>query len=404
MSKLLAVEDALARLDESIERLQSESLELNACLDRVTREELRAQIDLPPFDQSAMDGYAVRSDDLVRVPNSLELSGVVVAGGQDRRRELRHGTTCRIFTGGLIPTGADAVVRQEWTQRIGDSVQFDRPAPVGQDIRRQGEELRAGTSLLGPGVRLNAGHLAMLGMAGVAQLQVSRSPRICVLVSGDEIVTAGNSLRPGQVYDANGPLIRAWLARGGYRNVQVKRLLDDEKAVQDTLEHAFANFDLILSSGGVSVGDRDLIVPTAEQLGAHRIFWKVSQKPGKPVFVAKKNQCLLMGLPGNPASVLVNLAVFVRRALDRLEGLESPGPQIARGVLVKSVDRDPSRDRWVRVSIESDERGMTRILPQDMQASHMLSNLAASDALAWIKAGEGNAPAGSVVPWLRLGI
>lgn len=401
---LLSVTEAFARLDEAVPSLPTQTIAIGDALHRVTRESIQAGCDLPPFDQSAMDGYAVRASDLITVPNSLRLSGEVAAGKQERRAELRHGTTCRIFTGGMIPAGADAVVRQEWTTPIGDSIQFDRPTPAGQDIRRQGEELRRGSVLLEPGVRLNAGHLAMLSMAGVATLQATRAPRIRVLVSGDEIVGASQTLAPGEVHDANGPLICNWLARAGYQDVTVERVADEVQAVEQALARAFAEADLILSSGGVSVGDRDLIVPSAEKLGAKRLFWKVAQKPGKPIFVACKGASVMMGLPGNPASVLVNLASFVRRALDRMDGVANIGPSIAHGVLVKGIQRDRSRDRWVRVSIENDERGMTRVMPQAMQASHMLSNLASADALAWIPAGEESAAAGSVVKWFRLGL
>ena len=401
---LISVDDALSRLAEAVAPLPAESLAVGDALDRVTRERLKAQCDLPPFDQSSMDGYAVRSTDLVNAPNSLELSGVVAAGLQERRRTLRHGTTCRIFTGGMIPEGADAVVRQEWTQRIGDTVIFDRPAPQGQDIRRRGEELALGSPLLEAGLRLNAGHLGLLSMAGCGTITVSRAPRIRVLVSGDEVISPGQPLGPGQVYDANGPLLCSWLARGGYREVTVERLPDEEAAVVGSLSRAFDEADLILSSGGVSVGDRDLIVPSAEAVGAERVLWKVAQKPGKPLYVARKGRSILMGLPGNPASVLANLAVFVRYALDVMEGVADRGPQLRSAVLVKGIERDARRDRWVRIQVENDERGLDRATPLNLQGSHMPSNLAVSNALAWIRAGEGSATTGSVVQYLNLGL
>ncbi len=400
----LSVEAAFAKLDESIRPLPTVRMPLGRALNRVTAEALAAQCDLPPFDQSAMDGYALRVSDAVQWPVRLPLSATVAAGPHDALPVLPAGHACRIYTGGLIPQGADAVVRQEWTVREGEAVVIQRATPPGQDIRRQGEELRRGAGLIEAGRRLNAGHIAMLSMAGVAEASVRRAPRIRVLVSGDEVVDAGRSLRPGEVYNANGPLILAWLSQAGYADVAVEQVADSEEAVRAALQSAFDKSDLVLTTGGVSVGDKDLIAPEAEKLGAVRVLWKVAQKPGKPLYVARHGEALLMGLPGNPASVLVNLATFVRRALDRLEGVETPGPRLLTGVLVTGIKADAERESWVRVRIEVDARGMTRVLPQTHQASHMLSNLTVADALAWVAASPTPLPAGHTVRWLNLGL
>ncbi|MGH8519145.1 MAG: molybdopterin molybdotransferase MoeA, partial [Panacagrimonas sp.] len=347
--------------------------------------------------------YALRAADVTSHPVRLPLAGVVAAGPHTRLPRLPAGHACRIYTGGLIPEGADAVVRQEWTRRDADAaVIIERATPIGQDIRPQGEELRRGTLLLDAGRRLNAGHVAMLAMAGVAEVPVRGAPRIRVLVSGDEVIDAGRELRPGEVYNANGPLVAGWMAQAGYAGVSVEHVADTESAVAAALSRAFAEADLVITTGGVSVGDRDLIAPGAEQLGATRVLWKVAQKPGKPLYVARHGRVLLMGLPGNPASVLVNLVSFVRRALDRLEGVAEPGPQVGTGVLVTGIRPDAERESWVRVRIEADPRGMTRVHPQPNQASHMLSNLAAADRLAWVAASNSPLPAGSVVRWIDL--
>jgi molybdopterin molybdotransferase len=399
-ASLPGIEQAMALLDAAIEPLPAVQVGIGAALNRVTIQTVTAACDLPPFDQSAMDGYALRAAD---APARLPLAQTVAAGPHERRPRLPEGHACRIYTGGLIPEGADAVVRQEWTRRDGDdAVSIERPTPVGQDIRPQGEELRRGTPLIEAGRRLNAGHVALLSMAGVAELAVRRAPRIRVLVSGDEVIDAGRELRPGEVYNANGPLVSGWLAQAGYRDVRVEHVADTEQAVQDALSRAFAEADLVITTGGVSVGDRDLIAPGAEQLGARRVLWKVAQKPGKPLYVARRGDALLMGLPGNPASVLVNLVSFVRRALDRLEGVAEPGPQVATGVLVTGIKPDSERESWVRVRIESDARGLTRVHPQPNQASHMLGNLASADRLAWVAASPLPLPAGSVVRWIDL--
>lgn len=401
---LLRIEEAFARLDAVIEALPVERVLLSAALNRVTAQAVTSACDLPPFTQSAMDGYALRAADVQALPTRLPLAATIAAGAHDTVPELPAGHACRIYTGGIIPLGADAVVRQEWTARDGGFVLIQRTTPVGQDIRAQGDELHRGAPLIEAGRRLNAGHLAMLAMAGVAEIEVRRAPRIHVLVSGDEIVDAGQSLRPGEVYNANGPLIAAWLVRAGYALPTVEQMGDTESAVHAALGRAFAQSDLVLTSGGVSVGERDLIAPEAEKLGAECRFWKVAQKPGKPLYVAQRGRVLLMGLPGNPASVLVNLASFVRRALDRLEGLAEPGPLVRAGRLSAQVKADGERDTWLRVRVEIDPGATLCLHPQTHQASHMLSNLAAADALAWLPTANGVLPAGTVVRWISLGL
>lgn len=401
---LLSIREAFAKLDTAITPLSVERIALSAALHRVTATTVTSLCDLPPFDQSSMDGYALRASDVGALPTRLPLAATIAAGPHAQVPELPAGHACRIYTGGLIPRGADAVVRQEWTERDGDCVLIQRATPVGQEIRLQGEELKQNTALIVPGRRLNAGHLAMLAMAGISEIDVRRAPRIRVLVSGDEVVDAGRTLRPGEVYNANGPLISAWLARAGYTQVSVAPLADTDEAVRDGLQRAFAEVDLVLTTGGVSVGDKDLILPQAEKLGAQRVFWKVAQKPGKPLYVARYGASVLMGLPGNPASVLVNLASFVRRALDLLEATEECGPLLRMGVIDQAVKPDAERDTWLRVRSEVDKTGSLRLHPQTHQASHMLSNLAAADALVWLPADKQPLPAGSLVHWLSLGL
>lgn len=401
---LIRIEEAFEKIDAAVAALPATEMPLAQALNRVTAADLHAACDLPPFDQSAMDGYVLRAADVGALPTRLPLGATIAAGPHDSVPQLAPGQAARIYTGGLIPQGADAVVRQEWTAREGDAVLIQRATPVGQDIRRQGEELRRGTTLIESGRRLNAGHLAMLAMAGLASVSVRRAPRVRVLVSGDEVIDAGRALRPGEVYNANGPLIAAWLAQAGYSEVTVEPVADTEAAVRDALSRAFAQADLVLSTGGVSVGDKDLIAPEVEKLGAQRVLWKVAQKPGKPLYVATHGASLLMGLPGNPASVLVNLASFVRRALDRLEAAHAVGPAIHSGVLVTGIKPDAERESWVRVRIEIDPRGMTRVHPQPQQASHMLSNLASADALAWVPASASPVAAGSAVRWIALAL
>jgi molybdopterin molybdotransferase len=398
----VSIDAALAVLEQHLRTLDVVPAPLAEALHRVTAAELTAQCDLPPFDQSAVDGYAVRSAELAAPPCRLPLAATIAAGPLAQNPELPEGHACRIFTGGMLPQGADAIVRQELTQRDGDAVMIHTPVAAGTDLRRRGEELRSGTPVVAAGQRLHAGLIAALAAAGIADVPVRRSPRIRVLITGDELVSAGTTAGRGEIFDCNGPLVSAWFATAGYRDVHLCRVTDEQDAVTAALSEAFDNADLVVSTGGVSVGDRDLLPATAETLGARRLFWKVAQKPGKPLYAALRGRCLFLGLPGNPGAVLINLAVFVRRALDLLEGAQNPGPRRATGHLVAAARCDAQRDTWLRVRRGVDADGRVQLQPLGHQASHMISNLAQADTLALLPARAHDWAAGEAVEWLPL--
>ncbi|MFC4252950.1 molybdopterin molybdotransferase MoeA [Sinimarinibacterium flocculans] len=399
---MLTIEDAWARLDAACAPLPAASLPLVSALGRVTAVPVHAACDLPPFDQSGVDGYALSVAGIRDWPARLPLGGTIAAGTLAAVPALDAGTAARIYTGGMIPQGADAVVAQEWVEREGESLVVARPVPVGQDIRRRGEELCAGTLMIGRGERLNAGRIAMLAAAGIDRVRVHAAPRVRVLVCGDEIVPAGRTLRLGEVYDANGPLIASWLRRNGYPDPEIEAVPDREAVVSEALRRAFDSADLVLSAGGVSVGDRDLIVPEAERLGAERLFWRVAQKPGKPVYAARHGRALLIGLPGNPGSVLVNLAVFVARVLGCLEAEADHAAALQVGFLLAAAAGDPQRDTWLRVRRRIGEDGSLGLEPLPRQNSHMISNLSVADALAWLPRSAEQFPVGTRVRCLSL--
>lgn len=397
---MISIDDAWARLDAACPRLDSERLPLLQALGRVLAAPEPARCDLPPFRQSAMDGYAVHSASLGPLPCRLPLGEIVAAAPQARLPQLPLGGAVRIFTGGLVPDQADCVVQQEWTQLEAGQVVLQRAPQPGQNLRERGEELLAGTRLGEAGSRLDAGLIAALAAAGVAELEVFRLPRVALLVTGDELQAPGQTLLRGQVYDANGPLVRGWLHMQGIGLERLIYVADDEAAVSQALAEAFACADLVLSTGGVSVGDRDLIIPCAEALGAERVFWKVAQKPGKPLYAARYDNRLLLGLPGNPASVLVNLAAHVSRVLARMQQAVLPQPQPA--ILASRLRPASDRDSWLRMRSERTADGRVLLQPLPHQASHMISNLACADVLARLPAQDEAIEAGSVVATLPL--
>ncbi|MEQ1439075.1 gephyrin-like molybdotransferase Glp [Fontimonas sp. SYSU GA230001] len=378
---LLSVDDALTRVLASATGLRAETVPLEDALGRVLAQAVHSAHPLPLFDQSAVDGYAVHQADLAQLPARLPLVATMAATAQDHRPTLARGTAARILTGGLLPLGADTIVRQELTRRENDHVVILEAVEPGTDIRRSGEESATGARVAAAGTRVHPGLVGALALAGVHELRVRMPPRIVVLITGDEVVPHGAPLRLGQVPDANGPLLRAHLTAWGCAPLRVEYVPDREDAVRDALARALADAELVLSSGGVSVGDYDFIPAAAEALGAERVLWKVAQKPGMPLYVARHGRALLFGLPGNPASVLVNLHVYVRAALDRMLGLD-PTRRWHCGVAPEALRREPNKTFWLRAVATTDARGVTRLQTLRGQASHMLGNLAQANALA----------------------
>ena len=377
---LLGVDDALARVCRAARPLGQQTLPLAAAHGRVLAQAAHCQHPLPLFTQSAVDGYALRHTDLAARPARLPLVSTIAARAQPVPPVLAAGHTARILTGGLLPHGADTVVRQELARREGDTVVLEHPVALGADIRTVGEEMPAGACVAPAGTRLTPGLVGALALAGVHHVTVWQPPRIVVLVSGDEVVRHGAALQPGEVPDANGPLLHAFLSDWGLPPLRVQAVADTEAAVRAALAAAFADADVVLTTGGVSVGDHDYIPAAAEALGAERLFWKVAQKPGMPLYAARHGASLLFGLPGNPASVLVNLLVYVRAALDTLQGLDA-AHRWHPAQLPSPPTADPRKTLWLRAVQTLDTTGRVQLRPLGGQASHMLGNLAQANAL-----------------------
>jgi molybdopterin molybdotransferase len=400
---LLPLTDALAKY-ESVGPLPTIELELRHALGRVLAAPGLAAVDLPSFTQSAMDGYAIRGgetrDATATRPVVMPVAGVAAAGDAVSPPML-PGTAWRILTGAPLPVGADAVARQEIVQRDGNDILLHEPVPPGTAVRHRGEELRRGDVVGAAGKRINAGLLGALAMAGVNSVVVRRAPRVTVLVTGDEVARETDGTPAGQIHDANGPLITAWLVERGYPPPERIYIPDEPDAVREALAHALDSSDLVVTTGGVSVGDRDYIPSTAQSLGVERVFWKVAQKPGKPLWFGRRDKSWLMGMPGNPGAVLVCLAVHAAAVLARLEGEAVSRPAWRIGELAQSVASDAERDRLLRMDIMADD-GRLRLLPLPRQESHMLSNLATASALAWLPRRDKAYAAGELLRYITL--
>lgn len=397
---MIDVAQAFELFDSSISPLSTETVSVDDALGRVAAVEVRSKISLPPFSQSAMDGYAVRSEDLAGASAQASVRliqvGEVAAGEAGELPDVKARGTVRVFTGGRIPPGANAVVRQEDVVSEGEALYFRHPVARGKDIRRVGEELEEGARLVSAGDRLDAGAIGVLSMCGHGEVEVYRAPIITLLISGDEVVAPGQPLAPGAVYDANRPFLAGWLKARGYDDVRIVALADSREAVEQELTRAFDVSDLVISTGGVSVGDYDFFTDAAEAIGLETVFWRVNQRPGRPLLFAKRAKAVLLGVPGNPGAVFISAYIYLKRVLDLLEGVTEPGPRMRSGVLGEAVGRCAWRETWSGCALKDGGDGEAVLVPV---GGSKMTQLYKADAIARIPTGLSEMRKGSTVQW-----
>jgi molybdopterin molybdotransferase len=373
-----------------------ESVPIAAAGGRASAEDVRACVDLPPFASSAMDGFAVRAADL---PGTLRVVGESAAG-TPFGGSLEAGGAVAISTGAVVPEGADAVVPIENVSKHDNAVDIARSAEPGAHVRLRGGDVAAGEVVVPAGVTLTPARLAAAAASGIAELSCVRRPRVTVLATGSELVDPGESLQPGQIYETNSLMLSTSLTAAGAEVVTRRPVADDEEALRQTLERGLAT-DVLVTSGGVSVGEHDLVRAVEVALGVEEVFWRVAMKPGKPVSFGVRGETLVFGLPGNPVSALVGCELFVKPALRALQGLGDPLPRFEPGRLAVGLWRNEERDEFVRARSRVD--GEVLVLePVTGQESHMIVRSGAADALVHIPRGNGELAAGSIVRWLRL--
>jgi len=312
---MLSFDEALARLLSGVTpQAAVETLPTTAALGRVLAQDVISLLNVPPEDNSAMDGYALRAADAGQLlPVSQRIPAGVVG------HELAPGTAARIFTGAQVPPGADAVVMQEMCTVEGDAIRVTEPVKPGQHIRRQGEDVRHGSTVLAAGHKLDAAALGMAAAVGAAQLTVARRPRVALFSTGDELVMPGEPLRPGAIYNSNRFMLQALLQGLGCEVVDLGIVPDQLDATRAALREAAAKADLIITSGGVSVGEEDHLRPAVQAEGSLDL-WQIALKPGKPLAFGRVAHAYFIGLPGNPVSSFVTFLMLVRPAILRLQG------------------------------------------------------------------------------------
>jgi molybdopterin molybdotransferase len=396
MAELLSLEEALKRILERVTPLGPEAVPLAAAAGRVLAEDARAVVDLPPFPSSAMDGFAVRSED---TPGRLPVVARIAAG-LPAPRPLEAAEAMAIATGGVVPAGADSVIPLEYVVDHDNEVEVPAAVVLGDNVRPRGGDVAEGDVVVPRGVRLRAAQIGALAAAGLESVVVARRPRVAVLATGTELRRPGETLGPGEVYEANGVLLATALASVGADVDTSPAVADDESAHRDALERGLAA-DVLVTSGGVSVGPHDLVRRILGELGVEEVFWGVAVKPGKPLAFGVRGSTLVFGLPGNPVSSLVGAEVFVRPALLALQGATVPGPVFSEGRLAAAVRRNPHRDEFLRAIAVASEKGVL-LDPVRGQESHMIARAAAADALVLAPRGEGELAAGESVRYLPL--
>jgi molybdopterin molybdotransferase len=401
---MISVADALAAIRSACAPLPEETIPVRDALGRVLARPLVSDVDWPPFDTSAMDGYAVRLADAAAGATLSERSGLIAAGDPPGA-PLASGEAVRVMTGAPIPPGTEAVVPVEKIRREPGRVVIGAAPTAGEHVRRRGESVAAGRPLLSPGRRLSAAEVALAALAGAEPLPVRARPRIAIAVTGNELVPTSATPGPGQLRDSNGPMLAALCASRGCTPSLAHAVADEDAAVRRLFREAGADRreDVLLTTGGVSAGDLDLLPSRAERAGFEILFHGVAMRPGKPVAFGRREGTYWFGLPGNPVSTSVCFHVFVRTALDALEGVaaDQAGPDVVSAVLTRDLVHRGNRETYRDARLEA-AAGELRVAPLETRGSHDLAAHARANALIRIPAEAERLAAGSRVDCLRL--
>jgi len=371
---MISVEQALKTIDENVSVAKAIQMNLSKALGYVLAEDITSPMDMPPFPQSAMDGYAVK----LNGTNTFNLVGEVKAG-DGHEPQLNQGEAIRIFTGAPVTASADLVVRQEDCNVVENVLEVNPLPKTGANIRPKAEQTVSGDIALRKGQAINAAAIGYLATLGVTEVSVFPKPKVAILVTGNELVAPGQELNYGQIYESNAIMLQSALTNYGIEQSDVYRVKDDYESTSQQLDQMLKEYDVILCSGGISVGDYDFVGKALIELDVKEIFYKIKQKPGKPLFFGKKENALVFALPGNPAAALTCFNVYVIKALNLLTGKRPQGLVRIKKNITTDFSRKGDRAQFLKGSICGNE-----VAIMEGQSSAMLHTYALSNTLVYV--------------------
>lgn len=400
---MIPVSQAIRIVLQRSPKLNTESVALGEAAGRVLAEAIVADSDLPPFDRAQMDGYAVRAADVAKVPSRLRIVGESAAGA-GWHHEMKAGEAVRIMTGAPVPSGADAVQQVELTREVdgGGTVEIRQAVEAGRSIVRQAAEIKAGETVLGAGEDINAAMIATLASFGYSEVKVGRRPRVTVMATGSELVNVDEKPGIDEIRDSNNYTIAAYAALAGATVERLPLAGDDTAELKIQITQAVKRSDVLITSGGVSMGLYDFTKAALRELGAEIFFERVALRPGKPTVFARLDKALVFGLPGNPVSVAVTFNLFARTALRAMQGAKQPGLIEETAVLARTAKGSIERESYLPAVLRTDEKGTLLAEPLKWGGSSDFVAFARATALVNVPTGVRSIEAGSTAGIVRL--
>lgn len=393
----LSVEDALQRINESINpKSGKENLPLTETLNRILAENVCSPINVPPYTNSAMDGYAVNGDDLPKQGEKTFIKEGIVLAGAPLGHAISKNYCARIMTGGQMPTGTDTVIMQEHVHADGDNIVIDSRHSPGQNVRHAGEDIKVDDVVIKKGKRISAADIGVLASLGIGNSHVKPLLKIAIFSTGDELIPIGEKLKPGQIYDSNRYTLLAMLKRFGAEVIDYGVIKDNRVEIEKTLVDASNQADVLITTGGVSVGDADYVKEALEKIGSIN-FWKIAMKPGRPLAYGKIESCHFFGLPGNPVSTMVTFYQFVLPAIKKLQGETRTEEMTLPLKCVTPIRKNVGRVEYQRGIMERDSNNELVVRSTGGQGSHMLSSMAKANCFIILPVECNNIAAGEMV-------
>ncbi len=372
---MISVEEAISLVESNISRGNTESKELSKAFGFTLAEDIYSTIDMPPFPQSAMDGYAVNYDSTIKIYNLIG----EVAAGSDQNFNLKKGEAVRIFTGAAVPLSANTVVRQEDVTSADQTISFTADIRINSNIRPQAEQIKKGDLALSKGKYIDAATLGYIATFGITDILVQAKPKVAILTTGDELVKPGLELKHGQVYESNSTMLHAAFESKGVFEITHLKIPDNYEQTVNAIEEVMTNNDFVILSGGISVGDYDFVGKALKQLNVEQIFYKVKQKPGKPLFFGKKGNTTFFALPGNPAAALTSFYVYIFPSIQKFQGQKFKGCTRLQLPFTSDYTRKAQRSEFLKGQITAN-----KVEVLNAQSSAMLSSFSNADCLIYI--------------------